>query len=700
MAKWEDAPSKSGGWEDAPSRVGSDMTAREQAIAQIPTGGTPTVTSGAIAGEPKFAEKASMYASAVPGGALASQFLKTATAGFPRVAPYTSRLAEALTPTSLRGLSMATGGAAATAIPAEAVRAALERQGVGLTGQMIGEMGTAGVAGLLGAAGKSGLGVVRTAIGGPTKEAAAALQQRTAAQYDPAIAQAQQKAAQAQRVVTQMEQQPKVAGQRAAAAPLTPEQQEAALQAQLRAPVREQAGARRVTAEEQATAAAAEAQAAQQTAAQAQQAVVQLEQRMMAQPTMTAEQFGAELRKTTRKLQQDLMRARSEGANLGQVVQAAGDKPTVDTSGLVSSIKGLKDKTRNPQVVGMLSEIESLAKTGKMNALTLQQADSLRKYLNKDIIAKFFAQTGADKEILKTLRSLRGSLIEATPQAYREALGKFSALSRPLDIVERQGALKRVVDVDAMSTAEKLTEAQVVGEIINKARAGNPVFSRLLETNPALKDSGRLYFTQDLFAKGAVPTEASLRTWLKNNERPLRQLGLYDEFKNMRTARETAQRTVEETKLAEKVATKAATEAGKEATAARKLSEESQRRLESALKTQIGPTPKAPKAVPIQTFIGTREKQQQAVESMTKMQTDISLAKTPKDVKSVVEKTADDLLKRGIINDQGYRTMLKEVENLQSMMDAQSKARKILAYFAGIAGVGYLGRRTAESVVQ
>jgi len=689
--KFVDEPKKEGGIrfvDEGPS----------DPVSRIPTGGYPTVEAKAPAGEPKFAEKAAMYASAVPAGGLIAGGLKTATAGLPRVAPYTSRLAEALTPTSLRGLSMATGGAAATAIPAEAVRSGLERQGFGPTGQMIGEMGTAGVAGLLGAAGKYGAGVAKQAIGGPTKEAAAQLRQQVSSRYDPAIAEAQRKAEQAQKVVTQMEAQPKVAGQRAAAAPLTAEQEQAALQAQLRAPVREQAGARRVTAEERAATAEAQAQSAQQANIQAQQAVAQLERAMLAKPTMSAEEFGANLRATTSKLQKDLMRARSEGSNLGNVIRDAGTEPSVNTAPLIATVKRLEKQTKNPQVLGMLSEIETLAKNGELQALTLQQADSLRKYLNKDIISKFFAQTGADKETLKTLRSLRGSLIESTPQAYREALGKFSALSRPLDIVERQGSLKRVVDIDAVSTAEKLTEAQVVGEIINKAKAGNPVFTRLLETNPNLKESGRLYFTQDLFGKGAVPTEASLRTWLKANERPLRQLGLYEEFKSMRTARETAQRAVEETKLAETAAKKVAGETGKEATAARKLSEESQRRLESALRTQIGPAPKAPQAAPIQTFIGTRDKQQQAVQSLTKMQTDISMAKTPKDVKAAVEKAADDLLKRGIIDDKGYRTMLRDVENLQSMMDAQAKARKIIAYFAGLAGIGYLGRRTAESV--
>lgn len=669
-------------------------------VSRIPTGGYPTVEPKAMAGEPSYAEKASMYASAVPGGALAAQGLKAATAGLPRVAPYTSRLAEALTPTTLRGLTAATGGAAATALPAEFTRYQLEKKGVGPTGQMIGEMGAAGATGLLYGAGRYGAGVAGRALGREVKPAAKSLQEQTAQRYEAPISEAQRRAERAGQVVAQMERQPTVAAQRAATAPLTAEQQQAALQAQVRQPVREQAGARRVTAEEEAARAAAAARGAEQSTAQAQQAVNALEQQLMSRPTITAEEFGAQLRDTVRKLQQSLVSARSEGSNLGQVIRSAGDQPTVNTSGLVAQAKSLAEKTRNPQVLGMLSEIESLAKTGETAALTLQQADSLRKYLNKDILAKFFAQTGADKETLKTLRALRGSLIESTPQAYKEALGRFSALSRPLDIVERQGALKRVVDVDAMSTAEKLTEAQVVGEIINKAKAGNPVFTRLLETNPALKESGRLYFTQDLFAKGAVPTRESLRTWLKNNERPLRQLGLYDEFKDIRIARETAQRAVEETKLAETAAKKVAGEAGKEATAARKLSEESQRRLQEALKTQIGPAPKAPAAAPIQTFITTRDKQTQAVQSLTKMRDDVMMAKTPKDIKSAVTSAADDLYKRGIIDDAGRRTMLIDVENLQSLTDAQDKARKVLAYFAGLAGIGWLGRRTIESVTQ
>jgi hypothetical protein len=554
------------------------------------------------------------------------------------------------------------------------------------------------VAGAVVGVGKAGVGLVRQAIGKETKAASEAAKRSAVQQYEPAISEAQRKAEQAGRVISQMERQPVVAAERAATAPLTTAQQQAALQAEIRKPVRERAAGMRVTTEEEAARAAAAASQAEQTAIQAKQAVDFLEQQLLLRPTTTAEQFGSQLRDTVKTLQKNLIAARSEGSNLGQVISAAGDSPTVNTAALVAETQSLAKKTRNPQVLGMLSEIESLAKTGDVPALTLQQADSLRKYLNKDILAKFFAQTGADKETLKTLRTLRGSLIESTPQNYREALGEFATLSRPLDIVERQGALKRVVDVDPMSTAERLTEAKVVGEIITKAKAGNPVFTRLLETNPGLKDSGRLYFTQDLFAKGAVPTQESLRTWLKNNERPLRQLGLYDEFKDIRIARETAQRAVEETRLAESAAKKVATVAEKERAAATKLSKESQSRLEEALKTKMGPPITSGKPAPIQTFITTRDQQTQAAQSLTKMRDDISMAKTPDEIKSAIKKASDDLYKRGLIDDAGRRTMLRDVENLQSMIDAQTKARKIIGYFAGIAGITYGGRRAAETL--
>lgn len=568
-----------------------------------------------------------------------------------------------------------------------------------------------GVTGAVGA-GRYGAGLIRRSIGRDVTKEAEAVKKATAERYGAPISEAERQRERAAGVVSQMERQPVVAAERAARAPLTAQQQAAQLQAQVRQPVREAAGARRVQAEERAARAGQLAERAEQQTLAAQQAVSALEQRMLAQPGIPAEVFGQEIRNVTKTLNKDLIDTRKTESGLGAIIQAAGDTPTVSTLGLITQAQEIGKKSRNPQVKAMMAEIESLAKTGDVDALSLYSADSLRKYLSKDIINKFFPQTGADQEVLRGLKSLRGNLIRQMPQDYREALGRFSSLSRPLDIMERQGGLKRVLDIDPISSAEKLTEAQVVGEVINKAKLGNPVFSRLLESSPNLREAARLHFTRDLFGKEVVPSEAVFRTWLQSNERPLRQLGLYDEFKSLKSSREAAQRAVDDAKLSEKAAGVVAKEAGKEAERARKLSKESERRLQEALGAAAPPTQRpgeslaealrrtrtGEKAAPIQTFIQTREKQAEAVRALTKMQDDVNAAKTATDIQNSVAKAAKDLLDRGIIDDAGYRTMMRDVAKLEDLVQARTQARKILGYFAGLAGIGFLGRRAVESI--
>ena len=164
--------------------------------------------------------------------------------------------------------------------------------------------------------------------------------------------------------------------------------------------------------------------------------------------------------------------------------------------------------------------------------------------------------------------------------------------------------------------------------------------------------------------------------------------------------------------MSEKAAGVVAKETGKEAERARKLSKESERRLQEALGTAAPPTQRpgeslaealrrtrtGEKAAPIQTFIQTREKQAEAVRSLTKMQDDVNAAKTATDIQNSVAKAAKDLLDRGIIDDAGYRTMMRDVAKLEDLVQARTQARKILGYFAGVAGVGFLGRRAVESI--
>ena len=551
---------------------------------------------------------------------------------------------------------------------------------------------------------KSGAGLAKRALGGEATTAAKTAQKSAAGQYAAPLSEAEAKQSRAQKAIEQMERQPAVATQRAANVPLTSEQQQGTMLAQLRTPVRQQAAGQRMTAQQQAAAAQSEAAAAQQRVVEADQTVKQLEQVLLSNPGMSADQLGTQLRSAVQKLENDLVSNRAKETRFGEVLNQRGNEVIVDTAALRDKANEIIRTSRNPQIIAMMQEIRQLATTNKIEGLSLPSADSLRKYLSKDIIKKFFAETGADKETLRALKTLRGELIEKTPQEYKEALGMFSTLSRGLDIVERQGALRKIVDVDPMSTAAKLTEAEVTGQIIQKANAGNPVFTRLLEVQPGLKDSARLYFTQDLFGKGAVPNDSALRTWLKANERSLKQLGLYEEFNGMKNAKVAAQKAVNDAKTEATAAKAGATKAEQEASKALSVSKKSEQRLQEALRQTNKKAKTETSAAPIQTFVGTRDQQAKAAAAMEKMQSDILTANKPEEIVKAVSRAADDLYARGIIDIDGRNLMKSEIQNVQTLVDARNKARKVLTMMGGsvgaLVGVGYYGRRGVESMFQ
>lgn len=285
--------------------------------------------------------------------------------------------------------------------------------------------------------------------------------------------------------------------------------------------------------------------------AAAEMAVGRMEKQYLDRPTVDAETFGKDIRQTSQALYDKLVEKRTAESGFKEAVESAGPALRVDTAPLLAKIgKNLHD-IRNPALRHVMETARDLLKTGNENGLSVQAADSLRGYLGAIRRTKQVGEQKIDAEALHFVGELEGGLTEATKaawQPYREAMARWRSLSRPLDILERKGALKRVIDTDPVSTDYMITEAEVVGQVISKAKAGNPVFTRLLAERPELRPAARLYFSGDLFGKDTVPSEAVFRTWLKGNEQPLKQLGLYDEFKSMRDARGAAQRAVEEAK--------------------------------------------------------------------------------------------------------------------------------------------------------
>lgn len=696
----------------------SQISGSGDAVSMIPTGGYQTVEPKAPAGEPSYLEKASMYATAVPALGLGAGALRTATAGT-KAAPYTARLAEAVIPETGKGLAMATGGAAATAIPAEFARSQAERAGFGTVGQEVAEAGTAlGVGGLasLGRYGYNRASDLARALKGVKPEP---LREKTTQQLGQITSQQERDLAQTQRVQQQLAQQPSVAAQRVETRATTPE-----AASEIQRGVREKLGARAAKAETAEQSAQRAAMGAQRELQQTEAAMNALEQRMASRPGITADEFGKDLQRTTQKLADDAIKARKDAAGYEQVFQRAGDTPTVDTSGIKESINKTLKQTRNPTLQNILSEIKSQITTGAKidpatgeflggeTKLALRSVDSLKGYLDSVIQGRVDKYGKLDKEIVNVIQNVKNQLMmkaKDTHKDYGEAINKFREFSRPLDIVERRGALKPVLDEDPVSTAYRMTEAEVAGHIIRKANAGNPVFSRLLQVRPDLRESARLYFTKDLFGKEAAPTAKSFENWLGANERSLRQTGLYDEFSSLKSAQSSAQNAIDIAKGRVTAAEERLGQAAERTKKAESLAKKGTARLEEALKTAETPEQLAKRvsaaekraAPAVSKFASQAEKQQKSLDVLSELKSNLTRATKASDVQKEVKATAEKLKDLGLINEQQRDQMLREVSQLGESIEARNDALKRVGYIvlgtAGFVGVPWAGREYIRS---
>jgi hypothetical protein len=679
------------------------------AAEMIPTGGYPKAPKPTVmAGEPSYLEKASMYATAVPATALAARGLQLATAGS-KVAPYTSLLSEALTPKTGKALATTMGAAGLTAIPAEFSRYQVEKAGGSPMAQQLTELGVASSVGALGLIatklGTTSADLIKKAFGGSTKNFADALKARSSGLIEQQRNLTKEQLDITDRVLEQMGRKPQVAQQRVTERFPVPESPAKAAQqmAPEKLAVREKLGARVSKAEAESKRAADMAKLSQDDVQRTQSALTTIEQQMASQPGMTADDIGRLLQNTTKTLQKDGLKARKDAAGYEAVFQAAGDKPTVQTAGIKESVEKLERQTRNPTLQNVLAEIKSQLATDKTQALSLRSTDSLKGYLDSVIAGKEMKYGKLDKEIVRTVQNIKNQLMmkaKTTHPDYAKSIDEFRRMSRPLDIVERNGALKKVIDEDPVSTAYRMTEAEVTGYIIRKANAGNPVFTRLLQVRPDLKDSARLYFTKDLFGKDVAPTAKSLESWVLSNERTLRQTGLYDEFNTLRNAQRSAQQSVDDAKGVATALEKTAETATKKLTAEENLAKKATSRLQQALKTVETPESFAGRmerasAEPSRkaSFATRQQQQQDLINTLDDSAAQINRATDPAQVSAAVSASLKTLRNKNLISGSQFDDLMKQADSLKNQADAQTKARKILVGVAVFVGAPSIALR-------
>jgi len=234
-----------------------------------------------------------------------------------------------------------------------------------------------------------------------------------------------------------------------------------------------------------------------------------------------------------------------------------------------------------------------------------------------------------------------------------------------------------------------------VGSIIQRAQKGSQVFSRLMTENPEIQEPARLYFTRDLLGRGSPPTPAQFKTWLKNNEGALRQLGLYEEFSTLARSRITAQNAVEVAKgLAEEAA-------GKRKAAATYV--------ERTARGQVTPE---------QLRVPAEKRAAEKTKELTRKETDLAKradafrridarlrASRPEDVTTEASTMIENLRAGGLIDDAQYTNMIRELRRIQTTEAIGRRAEQVRnVIYAGVLGtavgggaLGYLLRGGPET---
>jgi hypothetical protein len=477
--------------------------------------------------------------------------------------------------------------------------------------------------------------------------------------------------------------------------------------------------------------------------ARADQAVQAIEQRIMSGERMAPEQFGAMLQNASRTLLETGLAAREKLSGFGPAIRSAGEALIVPTKSMFTRIEQIIKSTRDPAIVKPLEEIKGLLSNGegkkKVLSLSIEQADSLRKMLDRVTRTKQIqyanGTAGDAAAAIHHVSELKDLLVSAAGNAhkpYKTALEKFRELSRPLDIVQRKGALRKVVDVDNLSQDLLRGSAEIAGAVIRRAKEGHPVFNRLLEIDPNIKNGARAYFNRELFGRDRVPTTDRLRGFLQENEGVLRQLGLSEEFATIANARAAGERAVEAVKLeltqaktglkqataaeraqqkavseAEKVrgfAVKRQAEAEKAAVTPEKIATQAELRAKEAeirLGKEARGVEKATKETvdPIRARIGEAAvSSEKAASKAAEIEKSLErLANVdPRNAASEASKIVESFRKE--LSTEQYGNLIRQIKMVEDAYGATDAARKqLLTIVAAGAGVGILGGSAASA---
>ncbi len=467
-----------------------------------------------------------------------------------------------------------------------------------------------------------------------------------------------------------------------------------------------------------------------------------LSDELLNKPQITPVEFGEKIRTLVQSLNEKYIKLREKAAKFDLAIKSAGSEPIVPTKNIAEYIAGITDKATgsigNPQTRSILQAIGKEISTDA-GALTMERADSVRKWLNGVIRTKKFSheinQSADVGEAIHEIRIIRDMFVKAAGEAhepYKKAIKVWARMSEPGRMMQGKGPLRKIVQRDVQTQEDLIGAADVVGHLLREAKSGKPVIQSLIANDPSLVNSARMYFNRELFGGGTVPTNARLGQFLKENEGVLRHLRLYDEFSTLRGAQQAAQKAVDIAIEAEKASVRAVSAVGRERAAAgaaeteaRRLARIQQKRIQGisdiptvediAASGSRKAKDDAARINRMETAAeskkGSAEKAKSALETM---RTELVEAR-PDEMATMARSKAKQMVNDKIITDAQYAEYLRAVKNTedafnyasqkartaQEAQTARKTAQRDLVVSAGkIIGLGALGQYGISSILK
>ena len=467
--------------------------------------------------------------------------------------------------------------------------------------------------------------------------------------------------------------------------------------------------------------------------AQAEDAVQKLEQRLASGETITPEGFGSIIRDTAEKIRTKGVETREKLAGFGKAISSAGERPIVNTSNIIKRIDRILKNERDEGIKNTLNILKRQLTTTVRNkdvaGLNIASTDSLRKAMDRILSTKTIQMAngvaGDAASAVHHVAELKDLFVNAAKKAhapYREALQNYAKLSRPLDIVSRKGPLRAVLDVDALSQDFLRGSAEVAGRVIQRAKEGHPVFTRLVAENPEIVNGARAFFNRELFGGGRVPNADILRSFLQKNEGVLKQLGIYKEFETVASARASGQRALDiakaeltQAKAAQKSAATATREAERAITGETNLRGLASSRVAQAEKATATPEEiaktSALRAKEAETRLAKEAKAPTQAKATAEARAD-ALKKdveeletmSPEQIGSKANSIASDLRDKKVISGEEYVNILQKIAMIEKAYGKSAAAKstiKKLLYAAGGIGTGsYLAEKAIGTLLK